>query len=227
MPTVNALWNHQTAVIMGDYLYSRSVSELARFGRVDLIEVLSQAANEMSVGELRQLASHDALAFTEKDYQRLIASKTASLMSAACEMGAVVGQPAYRAPLARYGHALGMAFQIADDLLDYTEKESVTGKPSGQDLREHKVTLPLVQALRVMNKAARREVERFFAEPVATDAGIERMVALVDEHGGLEYARARAREFGEQAAAALLSLPESEPVTLLREAIDYVIDRQN
>jgi octaprenyl-diphosphate synthase len=227
MPTVNALWNHQTAVIMGDYLYSRSVSELARFGRVDLIEVLSQAANEMSVGELRQLSSHDALAFTEKDYQRLIASKTASLMSAACEMGAVVGQPAYRAPLARYGHALGMAFQIADDLLDYTETESVTGKPSGQDLREHKVTLPLVQALRVMNETARREVERFFAEPVATDAGIERIVALVDEHGGLEYARARAREFGEQAGAALVSLPESEPVTLLREAIDYVIDRQN
>ena len=77
MPTVNALWNHQTAVIMGDYLYSRSVTELARFGRVDLIEVLSRAANEMSVGELRQLASCDALGFTEAEYDRLIASKTA------------------------------------------------------------------------------------------------------------------------------------------------------
>ena len=227
MPTVNALWNHQTAVIMGDYLYSRSVSELARFGRVDLIEVLSQAANEMSVGELRQLASHDALAFTEQDYERLIASKTASLMSAACEMGAVVGQPEYRVPLARYGHALGMAFQIADDLLDYTESESVTGKPSGQDLREHKVTLPLVQALRVMDAAGRRAVERFFAEPVATDSGVEQMVTLVAEHGGLDYARSRARDFGERAAEALDGLPESDPVAMLRESIDYVIDRRN
>jgi octaprenyl-diphosphate synthase len=82
MPTVNSLWNHQTAVIMGDYLYSRSVTELAALGRVDLIHVLARAANEMSIGEMRQLVSRDALAFTEADYERLIASKTASLMSA-------------------------------------------------------------------------------------------------------------------------------------------------
>ena len=137
MPTVNALWNHQTAIIMGDYLYSRSVSELARLGRIDLLDVLSRAANEMSVGELRQLVSCDALRFSEDDYYRLIANKTASLMAAACEMGAVAGTEEHRDPLARYGHALGMAFQIADDLLDYTESAAVTGKPSGQDLREH------------------------------------------------------------------------------------------
>ncbi|MGH7444334.1 MAG: polyprenyl synthetase family protein, partial [Longimicrobiales bacterium] len=159
MPTVNALWNHQTAVIMGDYLYSRSITELTDFDRVDLLRVLSQAANEMSIGELRQLASCDALRFTEQDYDRLIASKTASLMSAACEMGAVAGEPTLREPLRRYGHALGMAFQIADDLLDYTETEAVTGKPAGHDLREHKVTLPLIHALGRAGAAARTEVE--------------------------------------------------------------------
>ncbi len=225
MPTVNALWNHQTAVIMGDYLYSRSVSELARFGRVDLVEVLSQAANEMSVGELRQLASHDALRFTEQDYRKLIASKTASLMSAACQMGAAIGRAEYREPLARYGHALGMAFQIADDLLDYTEAEAVTGKPSGQDLREHKVTLPLIQALRVMPAESKREVEHFFADPVPTEEGIEHIVRRVEENGGLEYARQRAAEYGEQAAEALTGLPDEEPVELLRAAIAYVIER--
>jgi octaprenyl-diphosphate synthase len=227
MPTVNALWNHQTAVIMGDYLYSRSVSELARLGRVDLIAVLSQAANEMSVGELRQLASHDALSFTEQDYDRLIASKTASLMSAACEMGASAGQPDFREPLRRYGHALGMAFQIADDLLDYTEAETVTGKPSGQDLREHKVTLPLVHALRVMSADAVAEVERFFARPVADNESIDRLIRLVEENGGFAYARERAVEFGDQAVAALDSLPESEPVEFLRQAVAYVIDRRS
>jgi octaprenyl-diphosphate synthase len=120
LPTVNALWTHQIAVIMGDYLYSRGVSELARVGNIDALAVLARAANEMSVGEMRQLTSYDALDFSEDDYYRLIAAKTASLMSAACEMGALSGAPAYREPLARFGHNLGMAFQIADDLLDYT-----------------------------------------------------------------------------------------------------------
>ena len=227
MPTVNALWNHQTAVIMGDYLYSRSITELTRFDRVDLLRVLSEAANEMSVGELRQLAACDALGSTEQEYDRLIASKTASLMSAACEMGAVAGDPAFREPLRRYGHALGMAFQIADDLLDYTETEAVTGKPAGHDLREHKVTLPLIHALGRFDIAARREVEAFFAEPQPDDGAIQRVVELVTGHGGLEYARSRAREFGEQAAAALGTLPAGEAVDALHDAITYVIERRH
>lgn len=226
MPTVNALWNHQTAIIMGDFLYSRSVSELARIGNIDLISVLAGAANEMSVGELRQLASHDALAFSEQDYDRLIASKTASLMSAACEMGAAAGRAEFREPLARYGHALGMAFQIADDLLDYTEVEAVTGKPAGQDLREHKVTLPLIHTLRVADGAVRRRIERFFAQPVADDDAIRDIIRTVEEHGGIEFARNRADRFGAEAATALEELPAEPPVEVLREAIAYVIDRR-
>src|SRR5690606_2343316 len=154
----------------GDYLYSRSVTELATLGRLELIRVLSRAANEMSIGEMRQLVASDALHFTESEYYRLIACKTASLMSAACELGALAGDEAYREPLARFGHYLGMAFQIADDLLDYTETEAVTGKPSGHDLREHKVTLPLIAAFSAMAPPERREIEAFFAEPEPTDA---------------------------------------------------------
>lgn len=227
MPTVNALWNHQTAVIMGDFLYSRSVTELASLGRVDLIEVLARAANEMSIGEMRQLVSCDALEFTETDYERLIASKTASLMSAACEMGAVAGDSAYRETLAQYGHALGMAFQIADDLLDYTETEDVTGKPSGQDLREHKVTLPLIHALPAMTPAERAEVEGFFADPVPQDAQIRLLIELVRQNGGLEYARRKAELFAERAAASLLELPGSAATEALGDAVAYVIERRN
>jgi octaprenyl-diphosphate synthase len=212
---------------MGDYLYSRSVTELARIGRVDLVEVLSRAANEMSVGELRQLTSCDALRFTEEDYYRLIASKTASLMAAACEMGAVAGRAEYREPLSRFGHALGMAFQIVDDLLDYTEVESVTGKPAGQDLREHKVTLPLIAGMSVMGAAARADVERFFADPEPDELGIQRVIAITDEHGGLEYARARAAAFGERATQALVSLPPAEATDALRDLIAYVIERRS
>jgi octaprenyl-diphosphate synthase len=227
MPTVNALWNHQTAVIIGDFLYSRSVQELTSLGRVDLLAVLSRAANEMSVGELRQLVSCDALRFTENDYYRLIASKTASLMSAACEMGAVAGDARYSEILASYGHDLGMAFQIADDLLDYTETEAITGKPSGQDLREHKMTLPLIAAMQSMSAAANREVEAFFADPEPSDAGIEHIIGLVREHGGIEYALQRARYFGERAAESADSLPASEATYALKDAVTYVVDRRN
>lgn len=227
MPTVNALWNHQTAIIMGDYLYSRSVMELTALGRIDLLEVLSRAANEMSVGELRQLVSCDALTFTETDYYRLIASKTASLMSAACEMGAVAGDATYRRELASYGHDLGMAFQIADDLLDYNETEVVTGKPAGHDLREHKMTLPLIHAMRSMTGDSLREVERFFADPDPMDEGIERMMELVQAHGGIDYAAERARSYGERAAAALDGLPACEAVAALRDAVTYVVDRRH
>jgi octaprenyl-diphosphate synthase len=226
MPTVNALWNHQTAVIMGDFLYSRSVQELTTFGRIDLLAVLARAANEMSVGELRQLVSCDALRFTENDYYRLIASKTASLMSAACEMGAVAGDACYRETLASYGHDLGMAFQIADDLLDYTETEAVTGKPSGQDLREHKMTLPLIAAMQSMSSASARDVAAFFAEPEPTDDSIEYVVSLVREHGGIDYALERARFFGERAAHAAATLPSGDASEALREAVTYVVDRR-
>src|SRR5690606_759875 len=114
------------------------------------------------------------------------------LMSAACEMGAIIGDERYREALAEYGHNLGMAFQIADDLLDYVATEATTGKPSGHDLREHEVTLPLIAALGRMNAADRREVEEFFADAVPTDDGIESIIALVRRYGGLEYARERA-----------------------------------
>jgi octaprenyl-diphosphate synthase len=227
MPTVNALWNHQTAVIMGDYLYSRSISALAELGVVDYIGVLSRAANEMSVGELRQLSSCDALDFSESDYDRLISSKTASLMSASCELGAAAGAGVYRVALARYGHALGMAFQIADDLLDYTQSAETVGKPTGQDLREHKVTLPLIAAMREMDERAQQRVRSFFADPVPADDGIEEITRLVSDHGGLEYARNRADEFGGMAADALLDVPEDEHSQALQASVAYVIERNN
>lgn len=226
MPTVAAFWNHQSAIIMGDYLYSRSVEELATLGRIELIGVLSRAANEMSVGEMRQLASCDALHYTEAEYYRLISCKTASLMSAACELGALAGNEAHRESLSRFGQRLGMAFQIVDDLLDYTETEAVTGKPSGHDLREHKVTLPLIAALEAMDAVARRTVEEFFADPEPTDEGIAEVVELVRDHGGLEYARNRAEAYGNEAAEAIASLPDGPASDALNDAITYVLDRR-
>lgn len=226
LPTVNALWTHQVAIIMGDYLYSRGVQELARVGNLDALAVLAGAANEMSVGEMRQLTSYDALDFSEDDYFRLIAAKTASLMSASCEMGALVGSPQDRDALARYGHSLGMAFQIADDLLDYTGSEAVTGKPTGHDLRERKVTLPLVGALDRTTDAEAAEIRAFFTLADPSDDDIATVVGIVEERGGLEYARARANRYADTARAALDRLPDNPARRSLDDAVTYAVDRR-
>jgi octaprenyl-diphosphate synthase len=225
MPTVNALFSHQVSVIMGDYLYSRAVVELVRLGDLEVLHLLAEATNEMTVGEMRQLAAVEALRFSEVDYAMLIRAKTASLLSAACAIGALAGSPAHVDPLARYGLNLGMAFQVTDDVLDYTADEAVIGKPSGSDLREHKVTLPLIAALRAMPAGARREVEGLFADPAPGESRIARVVELVTEHGGIEYARRRGGEYAEAAEAALGGLPETPAVTALREAIAYAVER--
>ncbi len=226
LPTVNALWTHQVAIIMGDYLYSRAVTELAKLGDLDALAVLARAANEMSVGEMRQLTSYDALDFTEQDYYWLISAKTASLMSASCEMGSLAGDVKYREQLARFGHNLGMAFQIADDLLDYTGAEAVTGKPTGQDLREHKVTLPLIGALASASEAEERQIRTLFTRVPPSDDEIELVIGIVTDRGGLEYAKSRADYYAGLARASLTGLPESPAVNVLCDAVAYAVDRR-
>ncbi len=226
MPTVNALFSHQVSVIMGDYLYSRAVTELVRMDDVEPLRVLSRVTNEMTIGEMRQLAQYDALAFREEDYEVTIRSKTATLLSAACETGALRTEPALRAALRAYGAALGMAFQVTDDLLDYTEEQAVTGKPSGNDLKEHKVTLPLIAALRHLGEADRRAVQELFATPQPTDDQVGRVVTLVARHGGLEYARERAAGYAGDAERALQTLAPSPARDALAGAIAYAVERR-
>lgn len=226
MPTINSLFSHQVSVIMGDYLYSRAVIELVELGDLAPLRVLSRVTNEMTVGEMRQLLAHDPLNFSEDDYDLLIRAKTASLLSGACETGALSGTVAQREALRRFGQHLGMAFQIVDDLLDYTEDEAVTGKPSGLDLREHKVTLPLIHALPRMSDAERKEVAVLMQTPQPSDAQIADVVAAVDRVGGLVYARDRAARLAQAAEQQLETLPPSAAREALRSAISYVLERR-
>jgi octaprenyl-diphosphate synthase len=223
LPTVNALWTHQVAIIMGDYLYSRAVSSLAKLGNLEAVVVMADAANEMSAGEMHQLTSFDALSFSEADYYRLIGAKTASLMSAACELGALGAVS--RDAMARFGRNLGMAFQIADDLLDYTGSEDVTGKPSGHDLRERKVTLPLVGALERATPEELREIRRFFTRLNPSEDEIAAMIEIVTRRGGLAYARERAMFYAERAEASLEGLPKGVALDALRAAVSYAVSR--
>jgi len=226
MPTINALFSHQVSVIMGDYLYSRAVTELVHLNDLEPLRVLSRVTNEMTIGEMRQLLAHDPLQFSEEEYDLLIQSKTASLVSGACEVGALQARPADRLALRRFGEALGMAFQIVDDLLDYVGDSSVTGKPSGSDLREHKVTLPLIAALSRMGPQERRMVAELLTTPEPSDAQIVEVIATVGEAGGFDYARQRALNLAERADRELDRLPSSPAREALRASIIYVVDRR-
>lgn len=227
MPTINARWTHQVAVIMGDFLYSRAVTRLAELGDVETVTVLGRAANRMTVGEMRQLMAHDALDAGEEDYDLLCECKTASLMAASCELGALVGRPEFREPLRRYGYELGMAFQVSDDLLDYTASSRVIGKPTGLDLREHKVTLPLIAALPEMSGEERGRVDDLFADPEPDRALVDEVVAIVERRGGLDYARGRARAWAERAAGRLDDLPGGPATEALGRAVDFVVSRRS
>jgi octaprenyl-diphosphate synthase len=217
-PTINALFSHEVAVLMGDYLFSKAIAELVRLGDMEPLRAFTLASNTMTLGELRQLSSYDALNFSEADYDVLNRAKTASLIGATCEMGALAGAPQFRQQMRRFGDSIGMAFQVADDLIDYTEAESVTGKPSGNDLKEH---------LPHMSAAQRSRVDALFANPTPDDAEIHDVVAIVSECGGLEYARRKGEEFAQQAEESLVGVPDSDARQAMSDVIAYVMDRRS
>ncbi len=227
MPTINALFSHQVAVIMGDYLYSRAIIELVGLDDLAPLRIFARVTNEMTIGEMRQLEAHDKLAYDEAQYDELIRSKTASLLAGACEVGALRAPAPYREALARFGLRLGMAFQITDDLLDYTEREAVTGKPSGLDLKEHKVTLPLIAALAAMGPGQRRLVAELMTTPDPGDPLVAEVMQLVETAGGLDYARRRALELAQRAEAELEILPPSPARDALRDSIAYAVERRS
>lgn len=227
LPTVNSLFSHQVSVIMGDFLYTRALQALVATGDLEIMRIVAAVANELTLGEMRQLAAIDALQFSENDYYDLIRAKTASLLSGACESGALCGAGAFREVMARYGDRLGMAFQIADDILDYTGDTSVIGKPSGHDLAEHKLTLPLIAALPRLTPAARARVDELFATEAPDDDLVADVIDLVRRAGGIEYARRCGERFAHEAETALSVLRDSPVRSALADAITYVMERRS
>jgi octaprenyl-diphosphate synthase len=227
LPTVNSLFSHEISVIMGDLLYSRALGQLVRLGDIEILRILTDVTSELAIGEMRQLAAIERLGFTDEAYFKMIRAKTASLLAAACETGAMCGASRFSSAMARYGDRLGMAFQIADDILDYTENESVTGKPCGLDLKEHKVTLPLIAALPRLSPAGRREIDTLFSTEQPSDAQVAKVVAVVAEAGGIDAARKRGEQFMREAEEALGGMPDSPARASLMDAIAYVLERRS
>lgn len=221
--TANALWGNKSSVLVGDFLLSRAFQLMVADGSLDALKVLSDASAVISAGEVHQLTvSHD-LAITQEIYEQVIAAKTAELFAAACELGAIVsGQENWRAPLRGYGMALGMAFQLADDALDYMAEEGELGKAIGDDFRDGKVTLPVLHAYAQGSAEERQFWEKSLEGGEALDdANLATAKNLLKKHRSCEITIQRAEAFVAEAIALLDGFPDSAAKTAMIEAAEF------
>lgn len=226
-PSINAVWKNKVAVLMGDYLLSRGLLLSLEAGDFEFLRITSTAVRRMSEGELHQIQKSRKMDTDEPAYLRIIGDKTASLLATCCEIGAVSAteDPARRSAMKEYGENVGLAFQIRDDLLDFVGRRSITGKPTGLDVNERKLTLPLIHALAQAPKAEAKgmlEMIRSGGKKMKTG----RVLEFVEAHGGIAYADRRAREFSSAAAAALTPFPDSPSKRSLLAFAEFVVSRE-
>ena len=226
-PTANLLWDNKSSVLVGDYLFSRSFQLMVETGSLRVLDILSNASATIAEGEVLQLTASRDISTTEAVYLQVVRSKTAALFSAATEVGGVISgaDEAVTRALRDYGDALGIAFQIADDLLDFQGDSAVTGKNVGDDFRERKLTLPLIKAIAGADDEERAFWVRTIEKGQQEAADLDHAVALLHRHGALEATLADARAWGARARAALDGLPRHPVRDMLLDLSDYVIAR--
>jgi octaprenyl-diphosphate synthase len=226
-PSINAVWKNKIAVLMGDYLLSRGLLLSLENDDVDFLRITSTAVRRMSEGELHQIQKSRRLDMDEETYFRIIGDKTASLLSTCCEIGAssATADPVVRTRLRDYGEHVGVAFQIRDDLLDYTGRKSITGKPTGLDLSEKKLTLPLIHALRTADPKERKTILGL-VKTGGKKMKVQTVIDFVERQGGLAYATAKAREYAGKAKENLAGLPPTPARKSLEDFADFVVERE-
>ncbi|CTQ32298.1 polyprenyl synthetase family protein [Jannaschia rubra] len=226
-PTANLLWDNQSSVLVGDYLFARSFQLMVETGSLRVLDILSGAAATIAEGEVLQLTAARNLATTEETYLRVVRGKTAALFQAACESGAVVAcaPEEHIAALAEFGDALGVSFQIVDDWLDYGGAGEAIGKDLGDDFREGKLTLPVIRALMRADEAERTFWRDALERGKSDD--LDRARAILASHGTLEETRIEALAWRDRAQAALARLPQSDLRDMLADLADYVVERAN
>ncbi|MGR3379079.1 polyprenyl synthetase family protein [Salipiger abyssi] len=226
-PTANLLWDNKSSVLVGDYLFARAFQLMVEPGNLRVLDILSNAAATIAEGEVLQLTAAQDLRTDEDIYLQVVRGKTAALFSAATEVGGVIAgvEEAHVQALFTYGDALGIAFQIADDLLDYQGDSAATGKNVGDDFRERKLTLPVIKAVAAADDEERAFWVRVIEKGDQQEGDLEHALALLDRHGALEATRDDALGWSEKAKQALAVLPESELRDLLIELADFVVAR--
>ncbi len=206
--TANTVWGNSASVLVGDFLYSRAFQMMVGLDRIEIMRVLADATNTISEGEVQQLLNIGNLEITEAEYDQTIANKTAKLFEAGCQLAAVIaGRPELAENLAAYGRHLGMAFQIADDMLDYASDNPDLDKNLGDDLAEGKLTLPLIYLLENGSAGDKAAVEKAISQPGPDD--FHTIQQRLAHSNALTYSQQRAAEFAQRAQAQLQRLPES------------------
>ena len=223
--TVNAEWGTESSLLLGDWLFTHAFQLAASASKPDACRRLAAATNRICAGELHQVSRRGDFALSEAEHLAMLDGKTAELFAAACGLGArfAGGDAAAEAALERYGRGLGVAFQIADDVLDLLGDEATTGKTVGSDLRKQKLTLPLIRLRDTAAPAVRTELQRRFEQPGPDqNAAVARMLLASD---ALDYAHRRGREQVEAAVAALAPLPPSPARSALEDIARFALDR--
>ena len=225
--SINALWNSKIAVLVGDYMLSKGMLISVEKNRFDMLEIVSEAVKSMSEGELLQLQKARKLNITEEDYFKIILSKTAALLSACTACGArsvTVDQEAIMM-MKDFGENIGIAFQIRDDLLDY-ESTGLTGKTVGNDIKEKKITLPLIHALEQAPGSKKRHILGIVKNKKKTKSEINEVINFVSDYGGMEYAELKMNQYRDKALAIIDSYPDSDVKNSLKEFVQYTTSRK-
>ena len=223
--SINALWKNKIAVLMGDFLLSRGLLLSLDHGDYSILHTLSDAVRRMSEGELLQIEKSRLLDIDEETYFRIISDKTASLISACTKSGAVsvTDDEALIERMDKFGETLGLAFQIRDDLFDFSVEDA--GKPVGIDLQEKKMTLPLIVALREADRREKKRILKIVDQDDKDRDDLRTIGAFVDEHGGIEYARSKMESLAANARSLLSALPPSEARASLVGLTQFAIQR--
>jgi octaprenyl-diphosphate synthase len=224
--SANQVWGNAASVLVGDFLYSKSFHLMTDDGNLAILKLISTTTNTMSEGEVFQLMKAGDVTITEKEYLLIVEKKTSILISAACAIGGILGSATEGQieSLTRFGMRLGTAFQITDDTLDYVAKEEEFGKAIGQDLREGKLTLPLIRTMRKCTPEERTFIRTGIENKDGeATAGI---MALIQRYDGIPYALGKAKACIDEAKGVLNSFPESEAKTALLTIADYIIERR-
>jgi len=224
--SINALWKNKIAVLVGDYLLSKGLLLSIDNNDFDLLKIISVAVREMSEGELLQIEKARKLDITEDVYYEIIRQKTATLIAACCSLGAASVKPNSLdvETMRNFGELIGMAFQIKDDLFDYGEEK--IGKPTGIDIKEQKMTLPLIHVLNKVSKKEKNWLINSIKNYNREKKRVKEVIEFVKENGGLEYAIERMKEFQQEALQILQKYPESENRNSLEIMVNYVIERK-
>jgi octaprenyl-diphosphate synthase len=226
-PTANLLWDNKSSVLVGDYLFSRSFQLMVETGNLRVLDILANASATIAEGEVLQLTAAQDLKTDERIYLQVIRGKTAALFAAATEVGGVIagaGEADVTA-LRDYGDALGIAFQIVDDILDYGGSDAVIGKNTGDDFRERKLTLPVIKAVAKANAEERAFWSRVIEKGDQRDGDLATALAILARHEAIADSRAEALAWTARAKAALDNLPEHSLRDILSELADFVVRR--